>query len=455
MPSSTCDGPLTGQLVETAYLTKKLPELRRACAKMPFLLCGPPGCGKKSALRMALGDRRLGMHDLAMISNEHGTKLDSLKELVRTNLFGQQVLTEEGETEPSVLVLYGAEHLGADCVEFLREHQAVLVASDRSKVLTPFPTTWLKRQNLGEVVDFLRLLFPRLSVPEAQDVAKSSEGDLRQARLHVLHPEFWQHGGGTRGSTSKKERAPHALFDAQDALCHGHRGELAYGASCWAQRNHLKIDETIEKHAGFAETMTTWDVFGAIVRDSQEYPDALCSRPAIAELAVRQLAGKKRGRFELERPEEDPPSLFRNWGDESTGKRRKGTQRFDEARLRKLLADTGGTCAPDKRPRPAAAARESSTGATRPQIGTGGASRSSTLDAAVPAAAAGDFAGSSARCPAASAVARCGPHLDTPFQRLSPKSPTPAPPAHLRLPTPPRVARETMPQSPTTAALAM
>ena len=43
MPPSTCDGQLTGQLVETAYFKKMLPELKRACAKMPFLLCGPPG----------------------------------------------------------------------------------------------------------------------------------------------------------------------------------------------------------------------------------------------------------------------------------------------------------------------------------------------------------------------------------------------------------------------------
>ena len=112
MPPSACDGPLTGQLVETAYLKKMLPELKRACAKMPFLLCGPPGCGKKCALRLALGEK-LTLHDLAIISNERGTKLDALEELVRTNAFGQHALTGEGGTEPSVLVLCGAGHLGA------------------------------------------------------------------------------------------------------------------------------------------------------------------------------------------------------------------------------------------------------------------------------------------------------------------------------------------------------
>ena len=48
MPPSTCDGQLTGQLVETAHLKKMLPELKRACAKMPFLLCGPAGCAADS-----------------------------------------------------------------------------------------------------------------------------------------------------------------------------------------------------------------------------------------------------------------------------------------------------------------------------------------------------------------------------------------------------------------------
>ena len=101
-PLSTCDGPLTGELVETSYLKKKVPELRRACAALPFLLCGPPGCGKKSALRMALGHRRLNFHDLAGISNERGTKLCSLQQLVRQNLGGQQLLTDGG-SEPCTL----------------------------------------------------------------------------------------------------------------------------------------------------------------------------------------------------------------------------------------------------------------------------------------------------------------------------------------------------------------
>lgn len=365
MPPSTCDGQLTGQLVETAHLKKMLPELKRACAKMPFLLCGPPGCGKKCALRLALGETKLSLHDIAMISNERGTKLDSLKELVRTHGFGQQMLTGEGEAEPSVVVLYGAEHLGCDCVEYLWGQRGrlnvVLIASDRGKELTRFPIVWVKRPNFGEVVDFLRLLLPRLGVPDAQAAARISDGDLRQAKLQV---DFWHVGSTARDCTSNKERAPHAYFDAQDALCNGRRGELTYGTACWAQRNRLRVEETVEKHADFAATMATWDVFGGIERGSQECPDTLCSRPEIAGLAVQQLVGKKRRRFDLERPQ-DTPCPLHNWYDGSTGKRRKGTQRFDDDRLRRLAARLGS---------PERSARTASACAASPLSDSGGVS---------------------------------------------------------------------------------
>ena len=94
MSLSACDGPLRGELVTTSVLKAKLPEIKRACSKLPFLLCGPPGCGKKSALRLVLGDP-LAPHDLGGISNGNGTKLDSLEKLLRSNL-QQQTIGGEG-----------------------------------------------------------------------------------------------------------------------------------------------------------------------------------------------------------------------------------------------------------------------------------------------------------------------------------------------------------------------
>ena len=118
MSLSTCDGPLRGPLVTTSFLKLKLPEIKRACSKMPFLLCGPPGCGKKSALRLALHDK-LAVHDLAAISNGNGAKLDLLRQLLRANS-RQQTIAEDGGLGSSALVLYGAEHLTSGCVEYLR-----------------------------------------------------------------------------------------------------------------------------------------------------------------------------------------------------------------------------------------------------------------------------------------------------------------------------------------------
>ena len=118
MPLSTCYGQLREQLVATNFLKDKLREIQRAYSKSAFLLCGTPGCGKKSALRLALGVEP-GVHDLADISNGNGTKLDGLQQLIRSNSQQQTITGEGGLGGASALVLHGAEHLTSECVEYL------------------------------------------------------------------------------------------------------------------------------------------------------------------------------------------------------------------------------------------------------------------------------------------------------------------------------------------------
>ena len=162
-----------------------MPQLKGACAELPFLLCGPPGCGKKSALRMALRGQQVNQYDLSSISNEKGTKLDLLEQLLRKNLGGQQVLGQEGDLKPCTLILYGVEHLGQECAELLREKPVVLVGNDRNKHLRYFRVTWMKRHTEQELIEFLQRRFPQVDRSYAIDIAKLCDGDLRQATIQM------------------------------------------------------------------------------------------------------------------------------------------------------------------------------------------------------------------------------------------------------------------------------
>ena len=61
-------------------------------------------------MRKAFGQQKLNFHDLAEISNEKGTKLDSLQKLVRQTLGGQMRLGQEG-LRFLLTLLHCIEHL--------------------------------------------------------------------------------------------------------------------------------------------------------------------------------------------------------------------------------------------------------------------------------------------------------------------------------------------------------
>jgi len=149
-------------------------------------------------------------------------------------------------------------------------------------------------------MEFLRLARPGKNVTQLTDIARAAQGDLRQALIRL---DFFA-GSSRRAVTATDGRAPHALFDAQDALCDGKTVELDYSAMRWVQHNHLKVDCDIGIHATFAESMTGWDTLSTSQggNDPEVRPDLLNLPPAIATMATHQLIGTKRGRFKLDNP---------------------------------------------------------------------------------------------------------------------------------------------------------
>ena len=60
-----------------------LPELINSLKDLPFLLCGPPGCGKKSLIQIAAKEANLkvkGAYDLGHIASEKQTRYADLVE---------------------------------------------------------------------------------------------------------------------------------------------------------------------------------------------------------------------------------------------------------------------------------------------------------------------------------------------------------------------------------------
>ncbi len=185
-------------------------------------------------------------------------------------------------------------------------------------------------------MEFLRLARPGKNVTQLTDIARAAQGDLRQALIRL---DFFA-GSSRRAVTATDGRAPHALFDAQDALCDGKTVELDYSAMRWVQHNHLKVDCDIGIHATFAESMTGWDTLSTSQggNDPEVRPDLLNLPPAIATMATHQLIGTKRGRFKLDNPADLESDFKRHKSDYPKG--------YDEQRVLKLCADPDRTAKP-------------------------------------------------------------------------------------------------------------
>ena len=87
-------------------------RITKSLKDLPFLLCGPPGCGKKSLIQIAAKDANLkvkGAYDLSQISRKDGiARYHDLEKVI--SRYGER-LGKDLMGEKCLLVLFGAEHL--------------------------------------------------------------------------------------------------------------------------------------------------------------------------------------------------------------------------------------------------------------------------------------------------------------------------------------------------------
>ena len=131
---------LTGHLRGVGK-TKKLGDVKAWLQDLPFLLRGPPGCGKKHLLLQAVG-RQYSLFDLGMISNSEGTIQSMLQKVVDTHSLNKAVDEKQGpdgkpdpDTQQTLLALYGCEHLTVEGGKVLAHPQS----STHGERLAPTP----------------------------------------------------------------------------------------------------------------------------------------------------------------------------------------------------------------------------------------------------------------------------------------------------------------------------
>lgn len=265
----------------------------------PFLLCGPPGCGKKSLIQLASQKMNLkvtGAYDLAHIANSNRVSQDLLECVV--HWYGGR-LQKNMVGEKHLLVLYGAEFLDKENVAFLRKYDVVLVANERPQVLQSFRTIWANKLTDEEMRRSLAILQPSARTMAVHDATKLANGDLRKAQQHLAF------------GTGKADGTRHVFFDVSNALCKGMRKDLDWHGRRWASESHLLIDQPIEKHAEFSENLVDVDLIAeaklaenaVMTRSDNAPPDWFGDTADVAAgLAVRGLVGRKRSFLKLKSP---------------------------------------------------------------------------------------------------------------------------------------------------------
>ena len=270
-----------------------LPQIVNSMKNLPFLLCGPPGVGKKSLVQLAAQQLNLKVectYDLGQIASECKVYQEFLQKV--TSWFGGRLQKDVmGERRP--LVLYGAEHLAKESAAFLRKYDVVLLANERTEALRAQfgdRTVWANRLTDVEMRKSLAILQPSARAAEVDTATKIANGDLRKAQQHLMF------------ETAKAEKAKNIYFEVSDALCKGVHVNLDWHGRRWASENHLLLEQSIEEHARFSEDL--------LIADLIQDPDNENAAPscigdtadAVAGLAVKDLVGRKRSNFKLQGP---------------------------------------------------------------------------------------------------------------------------------------------------------
>ena len=164
----------------------------------------------------------------------------------------------------------------------LRKRKVVLIANDRTAAmkLAVGRTVWAPRLTHMVMEVSLRLLCPSAKPQDINRAITVSNGDLRQAQLHL------NLSGGS------VDKSSHVYFDVKDVLCHGSKMDLEYHERNWVSENHCQVNQSCSDHAD----MSDWLVIADTLRDTNV---AGC----IAGLAASKLTYQSRkADFDLRPP---------------------------------------------------------------------------------------------------------------------------------------------------------
>ena len=270
-----------------------VPKLTESLNNLPFLVCGPPGCGKKSLLQIAAKDANLkvkGAYDLGHISSEKKTRYDDLVKVL--NRYGGR-LQKNLMGEKCLLLLYGAEHLDKEGAALVRKYDVVLIASEQTvslKAAFGDRTLWANRLTRSEMEHSLAILHPEATSSQVRIATQLVNGDLRQAQIHITF------------GTTNLDKAKHVYFDVRDALCKGLHKEIDWHGRRWTSENHLLVDKSIQEHATFSENLLTISLIEDPDRE-HAVPNCIGNiADVVAGMAVKKLVGYKRAEFKLKSP---------------------------------------------------------------------------------------------------------------------------------------------------------
>lgn len=270
-----------------------LPKLTNSLKHLPFLLCGPPGCGKKSLLQIAAKDVNLkvkGVYDLGHIAGGNKVRQDDLEKVI--SWYGGR-LQKNIMGETCLLVLYGAEHLDKEGAAYVRKYDVVLIANERTESLKAHfgdRTLWANKLTEREMKQSLAILHPEARPSQVDVATRISNGDLRQAQIHI-----------TSGTTNV-DKAKNVYFDVHDALCKGVNKELNWHGRKWASTNHLLLERSLEEHVTLSENLLTAD-FIEDPENEHAAPNCIGNlADVVAGMAVKKLVGRKRSDFKLTYP---------------------------------------------------------------------------------------------------------------------------------------------------------
>ena len=349
----------------------------RALVKKTFvaIVAGPPGSGKKTAVRHIAAEASLRAHDVEV---EHAWSPEELR--ARIAKLGTQLTDDPSRSADTLWLVHNAEILER-CAAVWKEvecrgHRVLLLMHDVPRAYRDhFSPIHFNRLTDARMREWVRREYPQA---DEERVAKAARGDLNQAKIAATF------------RTGDKDLAGHVSFDTQ-ALVNGGRTEPEKVSTDWVHENMLERCTDIEAAAALSETFALTDAVTTL-EGAGGAPTAPGIEAEIVQRAVRQVhaSGKARWVKGVHAPKRVVrPGLFavREWRryrgmssllTEDNRGRKRSTERADQSTKKARKTTTSA---------PTASATAADGSVHHAAIGTGSSSGGDGAGAQSPAAA--------------------------------------------------------------------